>query len=314
MMKEVSAKTDVARPEQQTSARWYLAAHLAERAALFHEASILIEPDHSLREKARQRFQRWKGQLPFQRADWCFGHRLAAHNLEEARLLDLLAMPAENLSAAFHTTPQWLLTLTHSFEHQDTSSLPLQEINDQNTQAVFLILKPLLGLGFARLRAGIADLQDHYRSLPFDPEQIRLLLFPFIFDLLSSKLTKTLVLELNIARVQGQLQGETPEQRFAYFLQQLAQPQATLAFLEEYSVLARQMVETIERWITCELEFLQRLCADWNEIRERFFPSGDPGLLCEISEGAGDAHQGGRSVITLTWNSGLRLVYKPRLL
>lgn len=313
-MKEVSTKTDVARQTEHESARWYLATNLAERAALFQEAPIALSSDESLAEKAQQRLQRWKGQLPFQRTEACFTRRLAASALTEKKLLDLLAQPAENLSMAFQTMPSWLVTLTSAFEHQDTSSLPLQQINDQNIQAVFQALKPLLGMGFARLSAGLADLQDHYTSLPFDPATIRLLLFPFIFDLLSSKLTKTLVLELNVARVQGRLQGETPEQRFAYFLQGLAQPETMLAFLKEYPVLARQMVETIERWIICELEFFQRLCADWDEIRARFAPSIDPGLLCEINEGAGDVHRGGRSVITLTWSSGLRVVYKPHSL
>src|SRR5207248_11212631 len=41
-------------------------------------------------------------------------------------------------------------------------------------------------------------------------------------------------------------------------------------------------------------------------------PAGDPGILIEIQQGAGDTHRGGHNVTILTWSSGFRLVYKPR--
>ena len=130
--------------------------------------------------------------------------------------------------------------------------------------------------------------------------------------LILPKLNKTIVLELNVARVQGRLQGETPEERFQCFLQQLGQHENMLSLLEEYAVLARQLVETLDRWVMCELELLERLCADWEQIQATFLPAGDPGILIEIQQGAGDTHRGGHNVTILTWSSGFRLVYKPR--
>src|SRR5207249_6672698 len=116
----------------------------------------------------------------------------------------------------------------------------------------------------------------------------------------------------HVARVQARLQGETPEERFQSFLQQLAQPESMLSLLEEYVVLARQLMETLDRWVTCELELLGRLCADWAQIQATFPSAGDRGVLIEIQQGAGDSHRGGHSVTILTWSSGFRLVYKPR--
>ncbi|MEO7022528.1 MAG: type 2 lanthipeptide synthetase LanM family protein, partial [Ktedonobacteraceae bacterium] len=332
-MKEVPAKTSAAPRTLQDSVRWYQATTLSERIALLQKNPLIpLEqtlarvsdahaekknplreplPSQTSAERATQRFKQWKGQLPF-RSEQNFTQRLAAELLTEEDLLTLLAQPAEVIQAAFDKQPSWLRNLLSAFEHQDTSSLPIQNVADTHTQAVYQTIQPLLARGFAHLHIGIAELQASYTHLPFDPQNIGLLLFPHIFDQLVSKLTKTLVLELNVARIQGRLRGETPEQRFDYFLQQLAQPEQMLTLLEEYPVLARQMVEMIERWVICELEFLQRLCADWDELCRLFSPTEDPGSLSEIHEGAGDLHHGGHSVMTLTWSSGLRLVYKPR--
>ena len=84
--------------------------------------------------------------------------------------------------------------------------------------------------------------------------------------------------------------------------------------MEEYAVLARQLVETLNRWVTCELELVERLCADWQQIQSLFPPASDPGVLIDIERGADDTYRGGHSVTILTWSSGFRLVYKPRAL
>src|SRR5207244_1635914 len=60
------------------------------------------------------------------------------------------------------------------------------------------------------------------------------------------------------------------------------------------------------------LEFLQRLSADWPEIRAALRAGDDPGAMVAVDGGAGDGHGGGRSVMILSFRSGFRLVYKPR--
>lgn len=333
-MKEVPTSISGTLQTWQNSAQWYEATTLSERIALLQKLHPLstqqtlqhistaqteksnssCEPpsDQSSPERASQHFNQWKERWPFHQSEQLFAQRLAAETLTEDMLLTLLAQSAETMQAAFPEPPSWLVGLISSFEHQDTSHMSVWSMTDPQAQAIFQIMQPLLTRGFARLQAGITALREHATHLPFDPQQIGLLLFPHIFDQLMAQFTRTLVLELNVARIQGHLRGETPEQRFEYFLQQLAQPEQMLTLLAEYPVLARQMVETIERWTTCELEFLQHLCDDWPEICALFSPTEDPGLLSEIREGAGDLHQGGHSVNILTWSSGLRLVYKPR--
>src|SRR5262249_33371171 len=60
------------------------------------------------------------------------------------------------------------------------------------------------------------------------------------------------------------------------------------------------------------LEFLRRLCADWQAIRAALCPEENPGLLAHVEAGAGDKHRGGRSVLIARFSSGFRVVYKPK--
>ncbi len=182
---------------------------------------------------------------------------------------------------------------------------------DPHHLALLTILKPLLHNGVKRIQATIQALQTTHTSLPFDPERILSLLLISIAEQLISLFIKTAVLELNVARVEGRLQGTTPEERFQDFVQQVVQHKGIPPLLEEYALLTRLLVESIESWVIREQELLTRLCTDWEQICSTFTPEQHPGQLIEIHEGVGDTHRGGRSVTILTWSSHFRLVYKP---
>ena len=121
-----------------------------------------------------------------------------------------------------------------------------------------------------------------------------------------------MALELNVSRLQGDLQGDTAEDRFRSFLDHMREREHAVGLLQEYPVLARQLVERIDQWVTFGLEFLRHLCTDLEVIRERFSPEGDPATLTGVAAGLGDSHRGGRSVLIAEFSSGLRVVYKPR--
>jgi type 2 lantibiotic biosynthesis protein LanM len=125
-------------------------------------------------------------------------------------------------------------------------------------------------------------------------------------------LSRTLVLELHVARLQGVLGGETPEERFAAFVARLRDPRAAEALLREYPVLARQALLDLDMFREATAEVFSHLAADWPDIVERFFAGQDPGPLTALGGGAGDRHRRGRAVRILTFASGARLVYKPR--
>src|SRR5438270_3115475 len=127
-------------------------------------------------------------------------------------------------------------------------------------------------------------------------------------------MSRTLTLELNVARLQGELEGETPEERFESFVRRLSERGTAVSLLREYAVLARRLTCAVGRWVEASLEFLGRLCADWAVLLETFNPADEPGPLVNVKGDAGDSHRGGRSVLIAEFSSGFRVVYKPRSL
>jgi type 2 lantibiotic biosynthesis protein LanM len=172
-------------------------------------------------------------------------------------------------------------------------------------------LRPLLDTARRQLREAARALPG--RPLPFDPGTVEPLLFAGLARQLLGLLTRTLVLELNIARLQGLLQGDTPQQRFASFVDHLRQPRTAATLLAEYPVLTHKLKRRADCWVAVGAAFLAHLQADWPVVQQVILGSRDPGPLVEVT-GGGDSHRGGRSVLVLRFALGQRLVYKPRSL
>ncbi len=164
-----------------------------------------------------------------------------------------------------------------------------------------------------KVRKGVQSLALLYEDLPFGAETIEEALAADLAERLLAMITRTLVLELNVARLEGVLEGETAAQRFEYFFERLCHRSAAKRFLDEYPVLVEQVRNKLTLWAEYSLEFLRHFCEDWQEIRSTFF-SGHPHLVEATRFGAGDTHRGGRSVVIVSFSSGPQLVYKPRSL
>ena len=124
---------------------------------------------------------------------------------------------------------------------------------------------------------------------------------------------RVMVLELNVARLQGQLTGDSPQARFRSFFDRLRDPHIAGELLREYSAMTDLVVNHLDQWSTFSLEFLQHLHDDWDALCETFL-GADPGPLVGVQAGAGDPHRNGRSVMILSFANGARVVYKPRSL
>jgi len=80
----------------------------------------------------------------------------------------------------------------------------------------------------------------------------------------------------------------------------------------EYSVLAHQACEAVETWVSGTVELLHRLDRDGDDLAATFNGNKPLGLVRSVRPGLSDRHRGGRQVAELTFESGLRLIYKPR--
>lgn len=296
---------------------WYHALTLEERLT----PSPHREPLNGIpiSEQARKKLRRWKEQPPFEKGSF-FADRLAMDHITEEDMLALLAEPVEALQQRVaHTShPEWLSELAHTLASDASLAAIAQAFKEAERQPdAFILLQPfypLLQRGVERFQAAITALSEHQRELPFDPATLLSLFLPHLARKMLPEVSRAVVLEMNIARLRGQLQGDTAQARFHDYVRRLSQREHLQAFLQEYCILARQLIGTINRWVDCSLECVRHLCRDWEHILETFTPERDPGLLTEVAGGAGDTHRKGHSVMILTFHSGWRLVYKPRSL
>ncbi|MFL6195478.1 MAG: type 2 lanthipeptide synthetase LanM family protein [Thermoanaerobaculia bacterium] len=285
---------------------WHRALTLAERAALGDPG----EPGEAVADDlARHRLAEWRGLTPFRSGPW-WDRRLAGLGLTEESFARLVALPPRQLPLQ---PPAWMAELSDS---AGPAIDPLQVPAEVAGAAGFLeLIRPFLDRARLRLRE---DLERRVREangpLPFTADSALELASSSLPFRLLPILSRTLVLELNVARMQGLLPGETPEERFAAFIERLRDPQTAAAILREYPVLARQALLDLELFREATAEIFSHLAADWPAIVERFFGGQDPGPLTALGGGAGDRHRRGRTVRILTFASGARLVYKPRSL
>jgi type 2 lantibiotic biosynthesis protein LanM len=83
---------------------------------------------------------------------------------------------------------------------------------------------------------------------------------------------------------------------------------------EEYCVMARLLAATVAQCVVNVLEFERRLFDDLPEIEIKFNRQRPSGGAIAIETGLSDPHDGGRTVISVEFSSGLKLIYKPRSL
>jgi len=307
----MQSHTDTALPCPRPHPAWYRAYTLSERVPRWlADQNQGSAPLSANEEQARGRLLAWQEQKPFQDGAW-FARRLAHDGLSEAQVLALMATEPDQAEDDSTEPPAWMLWLSEAFASLQQAGAPLEEEAPQEFAALAV---PFIKRGLLQIRRGILELTRKHTRLPFSLQNILLVLISHIPVYIDPLLHKTIILELNVARVQGRLQGKSAEERFGNFLRQMRTPAGLESLCAEYPVLARLLVEAIERWSRCELELVERLCADWQEICALFTPAHDPGTLARILIGRGDLHRGGQSTTILEWSSGFRLVYKPRSL
>ncbi|MEZ4294640.1 MAG: DUF4135 domain-containing protein [Polyangiaceae bacterium] len=295
---------------------WHRATALNERIALLR--AQLVEQNKDLPDSDRAR--RWRAQSPFSDPA-LFEQRLRSDGLQETEWQRLVSEPESTVRERAGAPPWFVPGLVAAYQEPSgvdvTDLLPSPEALNQRVRGASGLLaavEPLLAAARSRLREGLRERMSASREVPFDPAVVeRLWLQDLPADLLAM-IDRTLVLEMHVARMQGALAGETPEERFASFVLRLRDPEVMLAIFREYPVLARCLWNAVEQCVAFGLEFFGHLLSDWALIKAEYAHGEDPGELVFLEGNAGDPHRGGRSVVLMRFANGMRLVYKPKSL
>ncbi|KJS62132.1 type 2 lanthipeptide synthetase LanM family protein [Streptomyces rubellomurinus] len=270
------------------------------------------DPGAEARARAGRILDRWRAQAPFDRPGW-FERRLAADGLDPDALHALLAEDPDALADRLGT-PDWAERLAAAFESGLTLDVP-------ERHAFARLAAPALAAARDRLLAGLAELPLAELGTA---EDLTALVLPALTGAAHASAVRTVITELHVARLSGELTGDTPEQRYRDFLDRLTEPARAVRLLAEYPVLARRLSTEAEQWADTCLTLYRRLAADLPELADVFAsgrplgplgplgPRGRLGRLTELATGLGDPHRGGATVSLLRFEDGTRIVYKPR--
>jgi type 2 lantibiotic biosynthesis protein LanM len=296
-------------------ADWWSALTLRERARIRTAPAATPSFDtDDLSERTLSKYKKWCAQPPFREDRKVLDERLATLGLTADDLPWLLEEAPQALTARIGRTLPWRAELDAAYAPRPEEDAPAPAVPVAPHAEGFLTLaRPLVERGVARLRRGIAHLAEGF-PLRIDTEPVERSLTVPLYRELDQLVGRTVVLELNVARLEGTLTAETARGRFEEFARSLGDRERARGLLTEYPVLARLITERVDQWVRHCLSLLTDLARDWAEIRARLPVPEGTSALTEVTPGLGDRHGGGRSVSLLSFDSGFRIIYKPRSL
>ncbi|ARV58825.1 hypothetical protein BZZ01_09405 [Nostocales cyanobacterium HT-58-2] len=187
-------------------------------------------------------------------------------------------------------------------------------LNPENPAPFELIYVPCLQVAQAQLLALVGD-----RLKLLTDSAIAALEHQLVLQL-SGLCSWTLMEEFSAFRSSGNamrdflllhIKSSNSQEKYYAFIDKLFQD-GLLSLFQEYSVLGRLVATAIDLWVEATAEFLNYLATDWSDIEKCF--GGETALkqVVAVKPGLSDPHNRGKSVIAITFDTGMQLVYKPK--
>lgn len=259
---------------------------------------------------------RWHQQMPYRRKIEWFDVKLQEEGIDKATFLQLVERNDFNtLTKESKTVFNPIKTTWRKrfIGQQKTYAHNFHNVNHPEIGFLNLVLPILSDVG-KELNRRIEPIVAANPQVFDTSKQVVGRLQINLIEKLMALINKTMVLELNVAKVQNQLKGETSEERFADFIQQLTTKKVRDYINRDYPILVRRITEEADNWLHHSFQFVNRLAKDYTDLVNTLF-DGDAvavGQLNTAEFGAGDTHRGGRTVAIITFKSGKKVVYKPR--
>jgi type 2 lantibiotic biosynthesis protein LanM len=281
---------------------WNSATSLKERA---------ITQTATINELAQKRFERWKGLIESDKAI-SLKEVLDTHNFNEEMLLNLLNAAKVEIQDESDLI-YWKSVLNDIYSPQfDQVVIP-----DLKDVLFFNFVQPFVKVGLGKLNIKLNELNIIQESENLINKAAKESLIRNLAESLAALSSRTIILELNVARVSGQLKGETPEERFKYYNDiHLNDEEYTATILKEYVVLARLLATKTLYWVDNVSDLFKRIISDKSLLEEEFNSGRELGQVNMIETGSSvsDSHNKGKTVAILRFQSNLKIVYKPRSL
>ncbi|MDD3278026.1 MAG: type 2 lanthipeptide synthetase LanM family protein [Lachnospiraceae bacterium] len=162
-----------------------------------------------------------------------------------------------------------------------------------------------LYLGTLTLKNKI-DNQNSYTSLIYG-DFLRIL-----FRELEAVSVRNIIHELHVCKDEGLLQGSNPVEEYEYYQDHYLEDHEYRKLLsEKYPVMDSCIFKTIDKVTDNVTTVIKNFTHDLPEIQEKILKSKSAGKLQKINGGIADTHKGGKNVLELILDTGMRIIYKP---
>ncbi|MCI4066033.1 type 2 lanthipeptide synthetase LanM family protein [Micromonospora sp. R77] len=291
-------------PDGTADVSWWRAATLDERHALYDDAG---PPDATGDDRAATAYREWRAQRPFT-DEGIWQRRLSLGHLDDHRFRALLRPTAP---PPVDGPPRWLAEFHRIIGRAaDENTLPGPDLDGEDIDIRAYMLKPFTPF-VADATERLAEVLDELALSDALVDRTALLrsLASELCAALVAGAQRALIVDINIARIEGRLVGTDPQARYREFLDGLTGARLQ-EFFATYPVLARRMTEQVDIWLAANRTFLGHLVEDWPHVVAAFGLSAQDRIEAVLP--TGDSHRGGQRVSVLVLSSGAKVVYKPR--
>ncbi|MEU5027774.1 type 2 lanthipeptide synthetase LanM family protein [Streptomyces milbemycinicus] len=281
---------------------WAAGCYLRERVT---PSSAPPAPTATATAPAAARLAGWRALAPFRGPDERFIAGLRPVGVTAPVLHRLLAEDPTALAARLPGRPVWARRVRSA---RPTPTPP----GTEPLPGLLRIAEPLVRQAQDRLRTALRRLGP----FPADLDGLCEALSASVpVDRLAMVLKPTMILEINVARVEGRLaSARTGEERYRLFVDSLTSPRVQHRLWTEYPVLARCVAELLDSWVASRTRFARHLRDDLGELRDALLSGARPGGVAAVRFGHGDVHRRGSSVCRVDFHGAPSVFYKPRSL
>ncbi|MFG6113694.1 type 2 lanthipeptide synthetase LanM family protein [Halobacillus sp. MO56] len=238
--------------------------------------------------------------------DKLFNQRLAAEGLNYNEFTQLLNQEetALNGKVSYSEEPDWLKKFNDIISLSEKHSLNMKHTEDGLSH----IFQPFLT--WVQFQLELYFQKRDVQTFINKDTVIQNCLEAIATNLLQIT-ARTIALEINVSRLLDELEGDSPEERYAFFIEnKLKSREYVTSFYNEYTALTRLLTTRTVFFVDHVFDALSRFIKDKQLIEETFQLTDIN--LDGLKLSLGDSHQKGRSVISFLFNDGEEILYKPK--